>query len=254
MGSPEKLILGQARFLKDEISSTIAVLPDGSDAFYRAAVAEDVPAVLLPGGRVPLLAAWRLARMLRENGYDVLCTHDYKSNLVGWLAARIARCRQVAVFHGRTSHNLKMRTYEALDNLILRRTEAVVAVSEASRRKLAFMNGSVHVIRNALDPARLPATSTEDLRGAWGLGERDVLIVSAGRLSPEKGHLLLLEAFRKTLEKADTIHLAIAGEGILRPALEREVERRGLEDRVRLLGPMSDLVPLYRAADIFVLP
>lgn len=265
VGSPERLILGQVQALKDNVCSEVAVLPDGSDAFYRTALAAEVTSHLLPGGRFPAAAVWRLARLIRRRGYDVLCTHDYKSNLVGWLAARLARCRQIAIFHGRTGHNVKSRTYESLDNLVLRRLDAVVAVSEATRRRLSFLerldgegrgaaNGPVHVIRNALDIRRLEGSSMNNYRETWGLGSEDVLIATSGRLSPEKGHLVLLEAFQKTLESNDRLYLAIAGAGRLRPILEREIARRGLENRVRLLGFLNDPTPLYRAMDIFVLP
>jgi glycosyltransferase involved in cell wall biosynthesis len=253
VGSPEKLILGQIRCLSGEVSSEVAVLPDGSDAFYRAALDQGVQAHLLPGARFPLAAVWKLARLLRRGEHDILCTHDYKSNFVGWLAARFAPCRQAAVFHGRTSHNRKVRAYESLDNRVLIRLDAVVAVSEATRRKLSFLNGSVQVIRNALDPRTLESASSLDYRSAWGLGPEDVLLTTAGRLSPEKNHLLLLDAFRKVLEKNNRVHLAIAGEGPLRPALERAIVRLGLQGRARLLGSLQDLAPLYRATDIFIL-
>ena len=77
----------------------------------------------------------------------------------------------------------------------------------------------------------------------------------AGRLAEEKHVDVLIDAVAKT--PADlNIHLEIVGGGEVRPALEAQVARLGLQDRVKFLGLASDaeLRKAYIAADLFCMP
>ena len=60
-----------------------------------------------------------------------------------------------------------------------------------------------------------------------------------GRLCPEKGHLILLEAVRRLVEQGDDIELTIIGDGPLRTHLEEFSARAKLESRVRFMGWQS---------------
>lgn len=78
-------------------------------------------------------------------------------------------------------------------------------------------------------------------------------VAYVGRLVPEKGVDLLIDALAET-EAA--CHLVLIGGGPCRPALEAQVGRRGLEERVRFAGAMSpmELAENLRRADALVLP
>ena len=250
VGSPEQLILSQIRAIGKRAHSEVAILPDqGSDAFHQAATAQNVRTHIISSVQSPRVAARHLASILRNRRVDVLCTHDFQSNLVGWLATRRVRRHQVSVFHGRLAG-----CHEARDDWILRRVDAVVAVSKATRERLKYLSRPVHVIQNALDTECFNAPSVLNLRDALALDREVVLIGTAGRLSPEKGQALLLKAFEKVSREHPKVRLAIAGEGPARPALEDTIARLGLQGRAHLLGWLNDLAPFYRALDVFVLP
>ena len=76
-----------------------------------------------------------------------------------------------------------------------------------------------------------------------------------GRLAEEKHVDVLIDALAKTPKELD-IHLEIVGGGEVRPALEAQVARLGLTDRVRFLGLASDadLRKAYITADVFCMP
>ena len=80
------------------------------------------------------------------------------------------------------------------------------------------------------------------------------LLFTARRLEPRMGIDLLIQAL--ALVGDDEVVLAVAGNGPWRPQLEQLVRELRLEQRVRLLGRVSedDLRSLYAAADLFVLP
>lgn len=78
--------------------------------------------------------------------------------------------------------------------------------------------------------------------------EHFVLLCPAAFL-PRKGHKYLIEALRLL---PDYVHLWLAGDGPLRPDIEAQVEKQGLEQRVRFLGYLDhrDLVALYLRGEI----
>jgi len=80
-------------------------------------------------------------------------------------------------------------------------------------------------------------------------------VLFAGRLAEEKHVDVLIDAVAKTPRELN-VHLEIVGGGEVRPALEAQVARLGLEDRVKFLGLASDedLREAYIKADIFCMP
>jgi glycosyltransferase involved in cell wall biosynthesis len=64
-------------------------------------------------------------------------------------------------------------------------------------------------------------------------------LVSLGRLSPEKGQLLLVEAAALLAAKGVVFELTLIGDGPLRSAIEALIKDRGLGDRIRLTGSLS---------------
>ncbi len=150
----------------------------------------------------------------------------------------------------------------AATRLAVRHAEALIAVSEFTRRELINLLGAVpsriHVVPNGLDPEYEPASaeSTAAYRSRAGLPERFVLAV--GTLEPRKNLVTLVEAYAKLRQvTADPPTLVIAGAPGWGPnAVVRCVEDRGLTPHVRFIGyvPAEDLPLLYSAAALFAYP
>ena len=77
--------------------------------------------------------------------------------------------------------------------------------------------------------------------------------VTVGRLSPEKNHTRLIEAFALVHRARPTTRLLIVGDGPLRRQLQARIETLGLADAVILTGSLSNPFPVLAAADCFVL-
>lgn len=78
----------------------------------------------------------------------------------------------------------------------------------------------------------------------------DPLALAAGRLHPNKGFALLLEALAMTRD----VRLDIAGDGPLRGELEALARKLGIANRVRFLGWRTDVTALLAHANLFVCP
>jgi glycosyltransferase involved in cell wall biosynthesis len=141
-----------------------------------------------------------------------------------------------------------------LDRLLLRRFDRVILVSHAMRRCLPAWwvpEERVRVLHNALmvDSYGRAVASTErrvpDPR-------RAVRLLSVGRLSPEKGQLLLLETVAELRREFPGIRLAFAGIGPEEPRLRSAAASLGINDCVSFLGYVGDMPPLYAETDLVV--
>lgn len=81
-------------------------------------------------------------------------------------------------------------------------------------------------------------------------------VLMVARLSPEKGHLVLLEAVKLLRDRGRRVEVELVGPGEFRDSLERAVKSLGIEDRVQFLGACSpsEINAALRSTDVFVLP
>jgi glycosyltransferase involved in cell wall biosynthesis len=111
-----------------------------------------------------------------------------------------------------------------------------------------------HVVPNGIDVEMFRPGASREARQWLGARDDAVLIVTLGRLSPDKGNDVALEAFARV--PTDRVQLAIVGEGIHAPHLQRLAGELGLGDRVLFPGPaaQSTVPDVLRAANLFWLP
>ena len=218
-----------------------------------------VAPVLVAPRRRPIACLRGLAGRLRGFGPGLVHTHLYYGNVLGRIAARLAGGAPVVT----TLHNpdytfearstILFRGRKLLDRLTGSRNAALVAVSRAVaedfRRHMGW--AGIRVVPNGVD---LQAFAPGDDAGAateWpGPGLR---LLSVGRLHPQKGHRVLLDAMAAARQGGARLSLLVAGDGAERAALEAQASALGLHGHVRLAG-RRDVRPLLAAADVFVFP
>ena len=79
-------------------------------------------------------------------------------------------------------------------------------------------------------------------------------LLTVGRLHPQKGIDLAVEAARILREKGVEFLWLVAGDGSERPKLQRKIDQYGLGDYFRLIGSRSNPYAYMRACDILVQP
>jgi glycosyltransferase involved in cell wall biosynthesis len=262
VGGPERLVLGLTQSLAPAVQSAFVLFPDNgkSQLFRRRLVECGLEVSTLSCDTPHLLAMAReLASRFRHWGAGILCCHGYKADLVGLLAARRAGMPVIAMSHGWTRETWKVRAYEALDRACLRWMDRVVCVSEGQAekvRKAGVRPDRVTVIRNAVQAERFDRIDVADRRVLDGMFPRapERIVGSAGRLSPEKGFGVLVEAaaiVARSDPGAGFIHF---GDGPLRESIRRRIVELGLEGRFILAGLRGDLDRFLPHWDLSVLP
>jgi glycosyltransferase involved in cell wall biosynthesis len=130
------------------------------------------------------------------------------------------------------------------------RASKVIAVSQGVGEGLA--NGfsvpveKIEVINNPVDVAKVLDMAAENP----GLNIEPPYVIALGRLVEVKNFSLLLNAFARSQISG---RLVIAGEGPLRPSLERLASELGIADRVVMPGFLKNPYPLLARADAFAL-
>ncbi len=206
-------------------------------------------------GRADWHTVREIQKCMREDSVDLIHTHGYKADLYGYLAARSTGKPLVATCHNWVGGTTVLEIYNRLDRFVLKRFNAIAAVSEtvANRmRVLGISPDKIKAIANGLHveefegcpPAALPLRQDRD---------RKVIGIVA-RLDLQKGFEYLLRAVRDLRKMFPGVVLVIVGEGPDRTAIEGMVQEYGLQSNVVLAGQRNDMPGVYAAMDIFVLP
>lgn len=199
----------------------------------------------------------RICQIIRDRKIKLLCVHGYKANILGRSAAWLAGIPVIAISRGWTGESPKIKIYEVLDKLFLRFADHVIAVSEGQRSKIISYGvdrRKVSVIHNSINLNNIARTAYNDIRAELGISPNAMLVISAGRLSPEKNYAGMIEVARVVAAKAGSFHFAVFGEGALREDLEARAKLAGLGQKFHFPGFRSNLQSILMAADIFMLP
>ncbi|MBI5874110.1 MAG: glycosyltransferase family 4 protein [Candidatus Omnitrophica bacterium] len=200
--------------------------------------------VVTSKGRFDLGVVTAVVKILKEKGADILHTHNYKSNLLGLLSAKKIGVPVVATLHGYIGNSAKLRFYEALDRGILKFFNRVVLVDKSLERW--FLNNDVKkvVINNGVE------INEADLEPK--IDKKEIIVGTVGRLSQEKGHKYLIEAFAEFNKKYSQGRLLIVGGGELNESLKSQVSSLKIKDKVVFAGFQSEVKPFYENMDIYV--
>lgn len=185
----------------------------------------------------------KLLTLLKKEKIDILHTHGYKSDIIGYFAARKIGIKIISTPHGWSFNaGLKLKIYEFLDQIFLGFFDLVVPLSNDLKKSLKFVRKSkIKLVNNFIDLDTLPNPKKGNLK----------LITYIGQLIERKRVQDLVIAL-KYLD--DTIKLQIIGNGPKRKELENLTKKLELSHRVNFLGFRKDRLNLLNKSGIFVLP
>lgn len=205
-------------------------------------------------GRMDRGATRQIRDIIRSEHIQLVHSHGYKSDLYAYAATRRMELPRVATCHLWTRQTVAIRVYEFIDALLLRRFDAVVAVSSViaeELRRAGIPGGKVTTIDNGIDLAPFDS-ATPALAQEIAKGER-LLVGTAGRMVAQKGMDYFLRAAREVLNQAPQAMFAVVGDGPDREKLERLAKELGIAESVLFTGSRSDMPQVYASLDVFVL-
>lgn len=240
--------------------------------FGETLTSAGIPLIVL--NRRPRREMWRTLRdlvaVIRLVRPQIVHTSLYWSDVLGRAAARLERVPSITTMVNTIyspewrQDNPRLTPWKiararALDLVTARWSAQVVAVTEAVRtcgiRYLRIPPHRIVVVPRGLELSRLiapPAEQIVALRAELGWTGASPVILSVGRLVPQKGHRYAIAAMPQIVERFPRAKMAIAGEGPLRSELEEQIRAFGLGDHVQFIGVREDVPALLAAADLFV--
>lgn len=245
----------------------VITLASGGE-LVRELRSEGVPVIELGvRHKADITAIIRLLRLWKSDRPALIHTHLFHAGVLGRLAARSLGLSPLIV-HQHGLERARSRLRSILDRLLSPLAQQYVASCQAVARQLSTREAippeKLVVIYNGIDPSVFPRSQSllsgdrpewrDDFLKTFDLDPSSLHLACVGRLSPEKGQALLLEALSLLTAKGLRVQVVFFGEGPLRQALQERCAQLNLGAQVRFAGLRRDLHHWLPCFDLFALP
>lgn len=245
------------RDLGEQVVETHVIFPEGAKVFGHSRDAVGGLGARFTGTVQSVKPISDIRQALIEHQIDIVHTNDLKCHVLGGIAARMARRPLVwdvrDILEPGKARNLLVQ--------VARMTKPhIVAMSGAVSQSLAPARCDTTIVLGARPIAKFrPLSPSHALRTELKLGVEDRVVVVIARLTPWKGHKVLLNAFSQVMRHEPNARLLVIGE----PAywndsypdeLRQMAEDLRCAEAVRWLGHREDIPELLALAELLVLP
>jgi glycosyltransferase involved in cell wall biosynthesis len=272
VGGAQLSMLALCEDLAADFDITIVCGPQtGEEGSLHRMARQLAPVIVLDALRRELNPRWdpmavhALRRTLSRLDPDLVHTNSSKAGICGRFATAPLRARCVHTVHGwghtPTDPWWRRRVFVGLERAAARRSAAIIAVSEETRRSgLRLQIGTSDLYRvipeivdtNPLDPDF--AASRVRARESLGLRSSDEVIGWVGRFVAQKDPVTLASALAETLRLRPGARAVLVGDGPERGAVEAFLARHGVRERVMFTGVVHGARSLMPAFDVVVHP
>ena len=252
MGGAERFIVDLILNLDREIFAPHLFLFKRGGGWAAELTAENIPVTILKKrAKFDPVNFYALYSALRRFQPTIVHT-ELGGDLYGRLIGEILRSPIILT----TEQNVNPDE-SFLNNLfkrvLSRSADKIVAISGAVKddliKRYNIDPAQIKLIFNGLEIDKFlnPAKDRTILRD-----NSEIIFGTLGRLAPQKGQSVLIEAWSKISRPG--LRCLIGGEGKLAMALDKQIKAAALTDRVKLIGPVADTSAYFNSLDVFVLP
>jgi glycosyltransferase involved in cell wall biosynthesis len=207
----------------------------------------------------------RMADVSREMRFDVLHVHDWLTAPAGITFKHSTSKPMVLTMHstehGRSGiHNPDSSTIDGIEWWATYEASKVITTSGPMKHEVCghfkLPWEKVEIIPNAVDPSKYHGSiDREAVRNRYGVQPHEKLILSVGRLVPQKGIEYLIQAVPNVAWRHPEAKFVIVGEGWYRDHLQYLAGTTGQAWRINFTGfiPDQELIALTMSADVLVI-
>lgn len=204
---------------------------------------------------------FRLIKHIRsyliDGEFDVVHCHQYTPYIYGFLSSFGTRARLVFTEHGRFYPDRYRYKGIFINPLIALLTPAIVAISHATKAALVkyeFMpSRKIKVIYNGIEGLSKDSDKVRRVRESLGIPLDGFVVGTVSRLDPVKNQVLMVEAFKRFLERYPDSWLLMVGDGPDREKLEDLTRKLKISSRVIFTGFITKPVDFLSSMDVFML-
>ena len=216
-----------------------------------------------PRGENPIKNKFEIARILKENKYDIVHSHmDAAGYFFLKQAKKVGVPLCISHSHNTASDKLhnpfKRIIYKIIHKMCIKKLSNVTDVRIACSMKAGnwlFKGTNFIVLNNAIDINKYSYNEQlrEKIRKELNI-KNEIVIGHVGRFTLQKNHELLIEIFENLLKIIPEAKLILIGIGELLDTIKHKVNILGIEKNVIFLGSCNNVNELMNAFDVFLLP
>ncbi len=209
-----------------------------------------------------LLAFFKISKLIKREKPDLVHTSSSKAEILGNLAARLAGSKVIFTAHGfvfNEATGFKRKILIWLERLAAKWADKIIAVSEFDRQNAInekiMTAKKIITIHHGLNLEFFKnfKKDTVAIRNRIGMPTNAPLVGTAANFYKTKGLKFLIEAAAIVIKKIPSARFLIAGDGELRPQLEKQIRNLGLQNKIFLIGFREDALEIIAALDVFAL-
>lgn len=200
-------------------------------------------------------------KVVIDNDIDLVHSHLFNADVIGWLGARLSGRPIVTTLHGPTIQpHLKktplVRLFLAIFSFFMRRMDGWIAISPFVRRLIANERGldeaKIDVVYNASDVAKHETVEVDRtaVLAELGVPPDARVIMMVGVLNGTKRPHLFVDLAERLAPRRRDCHFLLVGHGPLEQSVRDRVAKLGLEAQVHVLGHRRDVPQLMHVTDI----
>ncbi|VAW87492.1 Glycosyltransferase [hydrothermal vent metagenome] len=194
---------------------------------------------------------------IKQHHINVLHCHQYTPWVYGVLAAFGTHTKVIFTEHGRFYPDSSSWKRKLINPWLHKITAATTAISQATKNALALYENlpanDIQVIYNGITPLLIDQQQTVQLRHKLAIGKDTLVLGTIARLDPIKNHLMMLNAFKKVLNKGVDAKLLIVGDGEMRASIVVLIKKLKLEQHVIMTGYQAKPHHHLALMDIYLL-
>lgn len=207
----------------------------------------------------PITGLTRMLRLISRDNISIIHANGYYDSIYSGLVARLAKIPSLC-----TVRNVYVDIpFAFLRHKILCSLNAAL-YTNSFRAKEVISNyvrgGNVATIHTGIDIERFDPNNPNALRirRELGIPLKATVISQISQLSPQKGHIHLINASSQVIEQDENVHFLFVGGGFgknnNKTYLEEQIGKRGLTHWFTFTGFRNDVEDILSATDITVLP
>lgn len=200
-----------------------------------------------------------LLTYIDEKRISIYHCHGYKADIYGLLLRFLRRNLVImTTHHGWIKNKFSQSILEWFVLTLSFLFDHTIIVSNEMKRHLpqrTLRKGTYSILHNAIRLGDYKKKKIRDSqRNSLGVKQNEIVLLSVGRLSREKGCKNLLDAFAVVCQRHNNVKLVYVGDGPLMIDLQEQITQYSLSDNVILCGHHQQVQSFYEGADIFVCP
>lgn len=245
----------------------VATSNNENDNFPNCDVKHNIPMQRNPFKLDNLKAYRELKKIIKNENFDIIHCHTPVGGVLTRLASINARKQGTKVLY--TAHGFHFYKgaskknwilYYPIEKFLSRFTDVLITMNNEDykiaknkfhAKSVKFVHG-MGVDANRFNTNKLTNEEKKQYAEELEINEKDFIIMYVGELNKNKNQIILIENFKKILERIPNAKCFLIGNGDLQKEYVEKIEELGLENKIKLTGYRKDTDKILKLANVYV--